>query len=145
MTTTMYIIWATAIVLFGVAEGLTAQLVSIWFVFGAIAGLISTYLGAELWLQIVIFIAVSVVALLLTRPVVKKRLTPKIESTNADRCIGRDAVVLESIDNISAVGQVKVDGKIWSARSSNDDIINEGEIVTVEKIEGVKLIVSTKR
>ena len=143
--TTMCIIWACAIVLFAVAEAITVQLVSIWFVLGSIAGLIATFCGASIPVQIIIFIAVSIIALLLTRPIVKKKLTPRIESTNADRCIGQDAVVIEEINNINSTGQVKVDGKIWSARSSNDDIINEGEIVTVEKIEGVKLIVSTKK
>lgn len=142
--TTMYIIWAVAIVLFAVAEGLTAQLVSIWFVIGSIAGLIATFCGAPISLQIVIAVAVSIVALLATRPLVKKRLTPQIESTNADRCIGQDAVVLEEIDNLASTGQVKTDGKIWTARSSTDDIIPVGSTVTIERIDGVKLIVSTK-
>lgn len=144
METTMYIIWAAAILVFGIAEGITAQLVSIWFVIGAIAGLIAAFLGATIPIQIVVFVAVSIVALLLTRPIVKKKLTPKIESTNADRCIGQDALVVEKIDNISAKGQVKVDGKIWTARSSNGDIIEADRLVEVEKIDGVKLIVSKK-
>lgn len=144
METTMYIIWAAAILVFGIAEGITAQLVSIWFVIGAIAGLIAAFLGATIPIQIVVFVAVSIVALLLTRPIVKKKLTPKIESTNADRCIGQDALVVEEIDNISAKGQVKVDGKIWTARSSNGDIIEADRLVEVEKIDGVKLIVSKK-
>lgn len=140
----MYIIWAAAILVFGIAEGITAQLVSIWFVIGAIAGLIAAFLGATIPIQIVVFVAVSIVALLLTRPIVKKKLTPKIESTNADRCIGQDALVVEKIDNISAKGQVKVDGKIWTARSSNGDIIEADRLVEVEKIDGVKLIVRKK-
>lgn len=145
MKTTMYIVWAIAIVVFGFAEGVTAQLVSIWFVFGAIAGLIATFCGAPISIQIIIFIAVSIIALLLTRPIVKKKLTPKIESTNADRCVGQDAVVIEDIDNIASTGQVKADGKVWTARSSNGNVIKSGEIVVIEKIDGVKLIVSQKQ
>lgn len=142
MPGTMYIVWAAAIVLFGIAEGLTAQLVSIWFVIGAIGGLISAFCGANMPVQIIVFVAVSVIALIFTRPIVKKKLTPKIENTNADRCLGHEAIVIEDIDNISATGQVKADGKIWTARSSNGNSIGRGKIVVVEKIEGVKLIVS---
>lgn len=142
--TTMYIVWAVAILVFTIAEGITAQLVSIWFVFGSIASLIATFCGATIPVQIIVFIAVSVVALLLTRPIVKKKLTPRIESTNADRCIGQDAVVTEEINNLNSTGQVKTDGKMWTARSSNGDIIPKDTIVTVEKIDGVKLIVKTK-
>jgi len=79
--------------------------------------------------------------LLITRPLVKKKLIVKSESTNADRCIGKTATVTEDIDNINATGQVKVDGQIWTARSINSSIIKKGTNVTVEKIDGVKLIV----
>lgn len=144
MMTTMYIIWAVAIIFFAVAEGLTTQLVSIWFVIGSIAGLISAFCKAPISIQVGIFVAVSIIALVTTRPIAKKRLTPNVEPTNADRCVGQDAVVIEEINNIESLGQAKVDGKIWTARSSNGDIIPKDTIVIVEKIEGVKLIVRTK-
>ena len=129
----MYIVWICAAVLFGIFESLTAQLVSVWFV--------SSLVGAEFYVQIIVFIAVSVLMLLITRPLVKKKLIVKSESTNADRCIGKTATVTEDIDNINATGQVKVDGQIWTARSINSSIIKKGTNVTVEKIDGVKLIV----
>ena len=141
---TMYIVWAAAIIIFGVLEGVTAQLVSIWFVAGAIAALISVPLGAPQWLQFVIFFAVSLAVLAATRPLIKKRITPKQEKTNADRCIGQDAIVIEEINNILPTGQVKADGKVWSARSSDNSIIPVDTIVNVEKIDGVKLIVKAK-
>ncbi|MBR0412520.1 MAG: NfeD family protein [Eubacterium sp.] len=137
----MYVVWAALIVAFCVLEGITAQLVSIWFVIGAIAALIAQLCGASLIIQIVVFIAVSIVALLVTRPIVKKKLNTKAEKTNADRCIGMQGVVTESIDNLAPSGQVKVDGKVWTARSSAGESILEGTVVTVEKIDGVKLIV----
>ena len=140
----MYIVWTVAIVAFAIFEGVTAQLVSIWFVIGAIASLIATACGAELWLQIVIFFAVSVLVLILTRPIVKRRINTKIEKTNADRCIGKDGVVVEEINNLLPTGQVKTDGKVWTARSSDQSIIPKDTVVTVEKIDGVKLIVSIK-
>lgn len=142
--TTMYIIWAVAIVFFAVAEGMTTQLVSIWFVIGSIAGLVSAFCKAPIWLQVVIFVAVSVIALVTTRPIAKRKLTPNVEPTNADRCVGQEAVVIEEINNIEAVGQAKADGKVWTARSSAGDIIPKGTIVVIEKIEGVKLIVRRK-
>ena len=137
----MYIVWICAAVLFGIFESLTAQLVSIWFVIGAVAALVSSLAGAELYVQIIVFIAVSVLMLLITRPLVKKKLIVKSEPTNADRCLGKTATVTEDIDNINATGQEKVDGQIWTARSINSSIIKKGTNVTVEKIDGVKLIV----
>ena len=140
----MDIVWIVAIIAFGVFEGVTAQLVSVWFVLGSVAGLIASLLGADLPLQIAIFAAVSLIALVLTRPLVNKYVKSKAEKTNADRCIGQNAVVLEEIDNLQSKGQVKTDGKVWTARSASGEIIPKDTIVTVEKIEGVKVIVSPK-
>ena len=139
----MYIIWAVAIVLFAVLEGVTAQLVSIWFVLGAVAGLISAFCSAPVILQVVIFIAVTVIALIATRPLVKKFINTKPEKTNADRCIGSEAMVIEEINNFIPTGQVKINGAVWSARSADGAVIPKDTIVTVDKIEGVKLIVRT--
>jgi membrane protein implicated in regulation of membrane protease activity len=144
MNLNMYIVWAAAIIAFGILEGITAQLVSIWFVAGAIAALISVPLHAPQWLQFVIFFAVSLIVLAATRPFIKKKLTPKQERTNADRCIGKDAVVTEEINNLLTTGAVRADGKVWTARSSDDSIIPKDAVVTVEKIDGVKLIVKNK-
>ena len=140
----MLLIWALAIVAFGILEGITTQLVSIWFVVGAAAALGAAALHAPLWVQFTVFFAVSVVVLIVTRPLVKKRLHSKLERTNADRCIGQDAVVIEEINNLLPSGQVKADGKVWTARSSDQSIIKPDTVVTVEKIDGVKLIVTPK-
>ena len=102
----MLYIWILAAVVFGVLEGITAQLVSIWFVLGAVAAAVAAACGGAVWLQGVLFVAVSVVALLATKPLVKKYLRPRIQATNADRCVGRTGVVLEDIDNLAATGQV---------------------------------------
>ena len=141
----MYVVWTVALIAFAIFEGVTAQLVSIWFVIGAVGALIATALGAPLWLQVVIFFIVSVIALVVTRPIVRRRLNTKIEKTNADRCIGKDGVVVEEINNLMPSGQVKTDGKVWTARSSDQSIIPKDTVVTVEKIDGVKLIVSVKQ
>lgn len=142
--TAMYIFWAAAIILFGAAEAVTAQLVSIWFVVGAIASLISAIFGASIPIQIVIFIAVTILALVITRPLVKKYINPKKEYTNADKVIGQTGIVAEDIDNIKATGQVKVDGKVWTARSADNSNIPAGNEIIIDRIDGVKLIVKSK-
>lgn len=140
----MYIIWAAAIIGFGVLEAVTVQLVSIWFVIGSVAGLVSALLGAPIYLQVIICIAVSVVALLATRPLVRKKLHTEVQPTNADRVIGQTAMVTQEINNIQSTGEVKIDGKLWTARSCDDKVLPPNSLVTVEKIDGVKLIVKEK-
>lgn len=140
----MYIIWAAAIIVFGIAEAVTAQLVSIWFVLGAVAGLVAALCGGNLYIQLIVFIVVSIIALVITRPLIKKYIKPKKEHTNADRVLTQDGIVVEEINNINGTGQVKIDGKIWTARSSDGNIIPVDSIVRTEKISGVKLIVKVK-
>ena len=136
------VFWVAALVVFLIVEAVTAGLVSIWFVFGSLVALICAALGAAVWLQIFWFVIVSVVTLVLTRPLVKRYVDSRSVATNADRCIGRTAVVTERIDNLAAAGAVKLDGVVWTARSTDDAVaIEVGERVTVRAIEGVKLIV----
>lgn len=134
--------WVVALVVFLIVEAVTAGLVSIWFVFGSLVALICAALGAAVWLQIFWFVIVSVATLILTRPLVKRYVDSRSVATNADRSIGRAAVVTERIDNLAATGAVKLDGVVWTARSTDDAVaIETGERVTVRAIEGVKLIV----
>lgn len=134
--------WVVALVVFLIVEAVTAGLVSIWFVFGSLVALICAALGATVWLQIFWFVIVSVATLVLTRPLVKRYVDSRSVATNADRSIGRAAVVTERIDNLAATGAVKLDGVVWTARSTDDAVaIETGERVTVRAIEGVKLIV----
>ena len=134
--------WVVALVVFLIVEAVTAGLVSIWFVFGSLVALICAALDAAVWLQIFWFVIVSVATLVLTRPLVKRYVDSRSVATNADRSIGRAAVVTERIDNLAATGAVKLDGVVWTARSTDDAVaIETGERVTVRAIEGVKLIV----
>lgn len=140
----MMIVWIAMTVVFGFMEAATAQLVSIWFVIGSVTALGSYFFGASVTVQVIVFIIVSAVALLVTRPIVKKFTQPKIQAMNADSCIGLDAVVTESISNLHSKGAVRVKGVEWTARSANGEEISKDEIVTVKSIEGVKLIVERK-
>ena len=137
----MTILWAGLLLLFVIIEAITVQLVSIWFALGALGGVISAACKADFSVQIAVFLVLSIIALILTRPLVKKFFTSKLQSTNADRVIGKQAVVTEEINNIMANGSVKVLGNVWTARSADESIIPKDTIVIVEKIDGVKLIV----
>ena len=138
----MTVVWLVAMIVLLVIEGVVPGLISIWFALGALAALVSALLHAPLWLQIVWFLVVSIAALALTRPLAKKYINAKTQPTNADMLIGKECVVRESIDNVLGAGAVSVDGKVWTARTENDDIkVPEGSRAVVIRIEGVKLIV----
>ena len=136
-------VWLGAIIAFGVLEALTAGLVSIWFVVGGLAALLATILGLGTTAQVVLFILVSAAALILTRPLVKRYTQGKAIPTNADRVFGQKAKVTEAIDNENSTGAVYVDGKTWSARSVDGSVIPVGTQVRIEKMEGVKLFVTS--
>lgn len=133
--------WLVLIVALVVIEAATVQLMTIWFAVGAIAGLIACAFKLQIWLQILIFVGVSAVALVATRPFVKRFTKVDKEPTNADRYIGKNAVVVESIDNIHGKGAVTIGGLEWTARTTDGSTVEKDEIVTVESIEGAKLIV----
>jgi len=141
----MSVFWLIAMVVLLVIEAVVPGLISIWFALGALAALISALFHAPIWLQIVWFVAVSVIALVLTRPLVRKYVNGRITPTNADMVIGKDAVVTEAIDNLHARGAVLLDGKTWTARMDREDeTAVTGETVRVLRIEGVKLIVEKR-
>lgn len=133
--------WLGAIVFFGVVEGVTAGLVSIWFVLGAAAALIAALLNAALAVQFAVFLIVSALALVATRPLVKKLRAGKPVPTNLDRVIGAAGRVTETVDNSIASGAVYVDGKTWTARSADGSVLPKGQMVRIVKMEGVKLFV----
>lgn len=134
--------WIIAMVVFLVIEAVTVGIVSVWFAIGALFAMVTAMLGANLWVQIAVFLVVSAVTLYFTRPLVKKYVNNKVEPTNADMLIGKECRVVEAIDNLAGTGAVYVDGKTWTARTVDEEIIPEGRLVKAERIEGVKLIVS---
>ncbi len=132
--------WLIAAVIFGVVEIITAPLICIWFCGGALVAALVGYFANSMWVSAVAFVVVSALLLAFTRPLVKGKIAPKVQPTNADRIIGKEAVVILGIDPVENKGQIKVDGQVWSAKS--DSIINEGEKVKVSSIEGVKAVVT---
>lgn len=139
---TMTIIWLVIAVVMGVTEACTVQLVSVWFAIGSAAACITSLFTDQIYIQVIVFVVVTAIALAVTRPLVKKLKRKRPEATNADRYIGRSAVVVEAIDNDHAKGLVKVDNEKWTARSADGQLIEPGDRVVVTAIEGVKLIVT---
>lgn len=133
-------LWLALFVVFLIVEAGTVALVSIWFALGALAALVSCVLGAEMWLQITVFLVVSLVLLALLWKRVRSKLTTT--KTNVDSVIGAEGYVTEAIDNLSYTGRVKLGGITWAARSISGAGIPVGTLVKVERIEGVKVFVS---
>lgn len=135
------IMWLIIAIVLFIVEASTYGLVCIWFALGAIAAMIASLLGVHIIWQLVIFTIVSAILLVFTRKFFKNLLVKKATPTNADRIIGANGIVTESIDNVLAKGQVSVAGQIWSARSKDGEIIDKGDSVKILEIQGVKVIV----
>lgn len=136
------IVWLILLVVFLIVEGATVGMVSAWFAGGALAALVVSLFPAPLWLQVTVFLAVSVALLWLLRPFVKKRLKPKLVATNADSLIGRVCLVTEAIEPMEG-GRVKVGDVTWSARTEGTEVIPAGAKVRILRIQGVKVFVET--
>ncbi len=134
------IIWAILIVFFTVVEAFTLGLTSIWFAVGSLAALIASALGLGLVVQVFAFIIVAVVLLVYTRPLARKIFKIGQNKTNIDALIGKTGFVIKSITP-TEVGQVKLNGQIWTAKGPEHETIELGLEVEVLAIEGVKLIV----
>ena len=137
----LWIVWLIIVFFLIILEVCTVNLVSIWFIVSGIAALITSFITDIFLIQFAVFVLFGVVLLLTTRNFLKKYIKSNNEKTNLDRVIGKIAVVTEPIKK-NEVGEVKVDGKRWSAKS--DSSISVGDVVEIERIDGVKLIVKKK-
>ena len=135
------IVWLVLLLLFAGGEAISVGLTSIWFAAGSLAALIAALLGGPLWVQIALFLAVSLLCLAAVRPLARRHLNNKVEATNADRAIGQEALVTEDIDNVHGKGAVIIRGIAWTARSEDGAPIPAGTMVKVLRIEGVKVFV----
>jgi membrane protein implicated in regulation of membrane protease activity len=137
--------WLVLFVIFILLEIITMGLTTIWFGGGSLVALIASLLGANLAVQIILFVVVSVVLLVFTRPYAQRYINNKTVKTNVEELAGKTAKVLEMIDNANSTGVVLLNGLEWMARSVDDEKIISGSLVVVERVEGVKLIVSSKK
>ncbi len=141
MSMTVALYWLIISVVLIVIEIITLGLTTIWFAVGALFAALLAFIGIGLVGQIFMFVIVSVILFVVTRPLAMKYLNKRIVRTNSDSLIGKIAIVTEKIDNIAATGAVKVQGEEWTARSTKEEIIEEGTKVKIIEISGVKLMV----
>ncbi len=142
--TTMVFVWLVIAVVLGIFEAATVALVSIWFAIGAVAAMVPAYFNAPFWVQILVFILVSALCFVFTRPFFKKIIRVNKQPTNVDRLVGQEGVATDDIENIECRGKVFISGLTWSARSETGELIPQGAVVTVKKIEGATLVVKRK-
>lgn len=138
------ITWLVFAVVFLGFELATVTLVSIWFVAGALAAFVASLLGAQIMVQVGVFVLVSALLLIFTMPVIRRLLKKDNVATNADRVIGKEGIVIEEINVTEGTGKIKVIGSIWSAKADNESVIPKGEEVIVTKISGVRTVVRRK-
>lgn len=139
------IIWLGVVAVLLLIEIATLGLTTIWFAGGALIACAVAFLGGELWLQVIVFLAVSLILLFFTRPIAMKYMNKKTQKTNAEGLIGKHAVVTEQINNLNGTGKATINGLPWTARSTKENVIIEkDEVVTIQSISGVKLIVRPK-
>lgn len=134
-------VWLVIAIVFLVAEAATVQLVSIWFTCGAVCALLTSLITDSLVWQIVVFLVVSGLLLIFTKPMAKKLLAKGRVTTNAGSLVGQSALLIEEVDNDASTGALKLGGTTWSVKSITGEKLPAGTRVTVEKIEGVKLYV----
>ena len=139
------ILWLILLIILLVIEAISLELTTIWFAGGALAAFIAALVGADVVVQVVLFLAVSIVLLVFTRPVAMRYLNRNKTPTNAESLIGEQAIVTQTINNLMGRGVVLVNGMEWTARSQeNSEMIEKDTIVRILRIDGVKLIVERK-
>ncbi len=144
MSMTMF--WLIVLVVLVVIELLTMGLTTIWFAGGALIATIAAVLGAPMVVQVILFLVVSGVLIIFTRPLAVKYFNKDRVRTNAESLVGRQAIVISEIDNLQGIGQVNVGGMEWSARTRIDGVrLPVGTVTTVLGINGVKLIVEERK
>lgn len=139
-------LWLAAFVVLLVGEIISVALTSIWFAAGALAAFVLSLFCDILWVQILVFLLVSLVLLIFTKPFAEKYINRDREKTNVDAIVGRQGVITQQVNNLEASGEVSIAGQIWMARAVNDGVlIPEGTKVIVKEVRGVKLIVETEQ
>jgi len=134
--------WLIALAIFLIIEIITLGLTTIWFAGGALLAFVLSLFNVPVLVQVIVFLIVSILLLVLTRPVIEKRLNESRTKTNVRSMAGKEGKVTETIDNFNQTGIVIINGLEWTARSSDNIIIPEGSKVTVDAIRGVQAFVS---
>ena len=144
MTNVMVWFWIGVVALAVFVEMSTMALVSVWCAVGGLVCVFAAYFGVSIQAQLLLFVGVSILAAAIVRPLAKKYADPHKIPTNADRLLGMEGRVTETINNAHSTGAVYIDGKTRTARSADGEVISKGETVEIERMEGVKLIVRAR-
>ena len=140
------IVWLLIMVALVVAELITMGLTTIWFAGGAFVAALTSLMGFSVWVQIIVFLTVSLLLLFFTRPIAVKYFNKDRIKTNVESLVGRQAIVISEIDNVKGWGRVTVGGQEWSARAREDEAkLPVGVVADVVGIHGVKLIVEERK
>ncbi len=134
------LIWFVIVIISAIIEITTMDLTSVWFSIGALIAFILSIFSDNILLQVMVFVVISVILLFSVRPIAKNYFRTNLINTNADRLVGKTAICTKEI-RAGERGEVKIDGKFWTAVTSNDEHIMVEQKVEVLAIEGVKLIV----
>ena len=141
----MIVFWLVLFVVLVLIELATLGLSTIWFAGGALVATLATVFNAPVWLQVVLFLTVSILLLYFTRPLAIKHFNRDRARTNVESYIGRDVIVVSEIDNLQGIGQVTLGGQEWTARTAKEDItLPVGAVGVVMAVDGVKLIIEEK-
>ncbi len=142
----MWAIWLIAAGVFFISEIATTGFLIFWLGLGALLAMITSFITDSVLIQTTVFVISSTLLILLTKPLLKK-ITKKDKTvvTNAFSIVGKDAIVTNTIDPKHGLGQIKVNGETWSAKCSDDTIIEKGSKVKILAIDGVKAVVSISK
>ncbi len=133
--------WVAAIILFMIIEGFTATLVSIWFSIGAFAALVAETIGVGVTGQVLTFIVFSAISIAGLRKIALRKSKENKSKINLDRIIGQRIIVAQTVENSTGGGIAKINDVDWRLLSVDGEIIEKGAVVSVEDIDGVKLVV----
>jgi Membrane protein implicated in regulation of membrane protease activity len=140
----MWYFWLILAGIFVIAEIATVGFLIFWLSLGSLCAMLTSFFTDNIIIQTAVFVVTSVLFIFLTRPLAKKLAkTDNTLVTNAFSIIGKKAIVIKEINPTLGVGQIKIDGQVWTAKSTNEEIISEGTEVLILNIDGVKAVVST--
>ncbi|MDO5563728.1 MAG: NfeD family protein [Eubacteriales bacterium] len=135
-------IWLLICAISFIIELFSLAMVSIWFVFGSIAAYIAYFFHLNFYIQIIIFFIISFISFFICKIFWKNKIKNHFIPTNADRYIGKVALVIDTIDNLHSTGTIKINGQIWNARNVNEnEILNKDEKVIIKEIQGSKMLI----
>ena len=139
----MWYVWLILAGIFVIAEIATVGFLIFWLSLGSLCAMITSFFTDNLIIQTAVFVVTSALFILCTRPLAKKLgKTDNNLTTNAFSIIGKKAIVVKEINPTLGVGQIKVEGQVWSAKSNGEEIISEGTEVSILSIDGVKAVVT---